>query len=386
MQTARRAQLLFTWIWWLQGVAPAVEFTHCFDLDPDQVILHIDSQPGLPSDAYAILDTGSSFMVVDDSCKSLLKGEYRPYQINLTLGTMNLWMRETCSFSAEGFPISAGLDCAAIDLSNLREASGINIIGVIGYPSLSKKIIDFDNDSRLVRIDDHLPPEIDLSTFSKWNFMVDHGRIFLMLKIPHCDDGLIKVMVDSGTEDVIDLPKEAFSKLAHDGFIRENEINIRFEQANGIAVSQRGNSIGDFLIGGTNFNRCEIKVADRAAIGMGFIKYFHFIIDYPNKVIYLKKLVNHPNYQAPVHSGLELHFLHQSIYLKAVEGSDAWNSGVIDGSRLMEINGHPVHNLTENKIYNMYKYYYKSTVTLKVIDLNNHEQLIALHGPTPPKS
>ncbi len=242
---------------WLAGSLQAVEFTGCFELSADRVLLHAHALPGVPVDGYFILDTGSSIVAVDTRCGSLLRGTGELMRAGMSDGSSAMRIQQTAPFDVGGLHVRAGLLGTVFDLAYVSAIEGYTALGLIGYPVLAGKVIDIDPDAGTCGIFDAMPQGLDLRTFDRLHCVIAHaGQI--RVEMPVAGHRML-LLLDTGKPGFLDLSPDAFDMLAQDGSLADDPDNL------GVAGSQRRfGRFKNLAIGAYHFAACTASTAGRS--------------------------------------------------------------------------------------------------------------------------
>ncbi len=292
---------------------PAVEFTGCFALNPDRILLHAHGLQGVPGDGYFILDTGSSIVAVDTQCRSLLSGAGQMLGAGLSSGSGAMLIQQTVPFDVGGLRIRAGLMGAIFNLAYVHAVEGYNALGLIGYPVLAGKVIDIDPEAGACRILDALPRSLDLGEFDRLPCGIAHaGQIRLTLAVA---GHRLPLLLDTGKPGFLDLTPAAFATLEQEGQL------IIDPNPQGVAGSQRSFGLcKDLTIGSWRFAACKASTASEPTLGMEFLRNFHCIIDYRGACVYLKPNREYPTYQPPSEPPLRLRLIDERVQIMVKAG------------------------------------------------------------------
>jgi hypothetical protein len=356
-------------------MSPAVEFHHCFDVNPYRIVVPIDDQPGLPLAGLALLDTGAGLIAVDPICRSLLRGDAILKPVVTATGYTMLRFQTTAAFSIGGYPVPAGLNASAINLATYREAEGFNLMVVAGYPLLADKILDLDPEADVVRIFDHFPADIDMSNFSKFPITISpQGAIGISVRV---DGFVMNIGLDTGSSDFLNLKVDDLLKLQKAGKLHGCNEENRAETMNGM-MSMSAVYSTNFTIDHFRFANVKLSSSPTSNLGMQFLHNFRCIFDYHEKVLYLRPTPDYANFKPLAPVPFQLRMVHDGVTLVIEPGTPFYDLGLRSGFKLLAINENPVAQLGFFKAYELLRTYHQKSIALQIIDDTGQSRTITL--------
>jgi hypothetical protein len=343
----------------LDYLLPAVEFQHCFDLNPYRILVPIDGQPGVPLAGFAVLDTGAGMIAIDPLYRSLLRGDAVLKPVVTATGYAMVRFQTTARFKIGGYPVPAGLISSEINLSTYREAEGINMMVVAGYPLFSGKTLDLDPEADVVRILEQFPEDIDLSSFTKLPFTISQqGAIDIAVRV---DGLLLHLGVDTGNSDFMSLKLNELLNLQKIGKVRANMNQSNVESVNGmIGISSLIGS--NFTIDRFHFSSVNISPGVTSNLGMQFLHNFRCLIDYYDKALYLRPTPEYANYRPLGPVPFQIRWVHDAVTMVIEPGSPYYALGLRSGFILQTINEKPVMQLGFFKAYDLLRDHHQPVV------------------------
>ncbi len=353
----------------------SVEFTGCFDVSPNWILLHASGLPGLAVDGYFILDTGSSIMVCDPQCRSLLAGEGVLMGAGLATGPAAISIQRTTAFDIGGLHIPAGLLAAALGLEDIRRDQGFNALGVIGHPIFGDRVLDIDPDADAFRILDRLPAELDLSRFTRFPARITAtGALRILVTVGR---RRINAMLDTGMPEFMVLDPGTFGTLERDGTLVLDRRPRRIDPANGQFGLRVGNC-RDLAIDAFRFRAARITTAALPVLGMPFLRNFRCIIDYPGAAVYLRPAREYASYRPPPEPPFTLARDGEAATIVVEDGSRASRSGLRTGMRLLAIAEQPLSKLTFHQAYLLLEESERGPLPLQIADPGEAERRVVL--------
>jgi hypothetical protein len=358
----------------LDNLLPAVEFQHCFDLNPYRILVPIDGQPGIPLAGFAVLDTGAGMIAIDPLYKSLLRGDVVLKPVVMATGYAMVRFQTTAPFKIGGYPVPAGLMSSEINLSTYREGEGINMMVVAGYPLFSGKTLDLDPEADAVRILEQFPKNLDLSSFTKLPFTISQqGAIDIAVRV---DGLLLHLGVDTGSSDFMSLKLNELLNLQKGGRLRTNINRSNVESVNGmIGISSFIGS--NFSIDRFHFASVNVSPGATSNLGMQFLHNFRCLIDYYGKAIYLRPTPEYAHYRPLGPVPFQLRWVHDAVTMVIEPGSPYYALGLRSSFILQSINEKPVMHLGFFKAYDLLRDHHQPIV-LQCIDDTGHSRRVTL--------
>ena len=249
-----------------------------------------------------------------------------------------------------------------MDLEKLNSKSEREFDGIIGA-SLFKKhvsVIDFENQQLVLY---NKIEEVDLNGFTPLPFVFDN-----FIPIPQFEmaftlgNGEVvkgKVLYDSGAG-LSFLFNTPFAETHR--IVEKSEKSIKSVISVGLTsseVTEQSVMLKNVELGGYSFNTLVGRITDSKSgvssfegyagiLGAQIIKRFTTILDYENKIIYLKpNAFFNESFQRPI-SGISLHKKEDAIYLNTViSSSPAYKKGLRAGDKVVSIDGVVSGNLKQ---------------------------------------
>lgn len=250
-----------------------------------------------------VIDSGSSTNVFDSRFRDKLGESLGAISIETAGGGKvrgDVFPSPSVSLAAIVFSRDGHVFCS--DMSGIREATGLNIEGILGVPLFREMTVLIDFDSQQVTFSRE-----NIAPASNWGSPIDVA--YCESALPMIDINLsnrIKTQceVDTGSTSSISLPSKEFNELVRNGEIKllDSTITMRL---NGQRTSRSG-IISSVCVG--KFENRDLLVkegGDKPQIGLQYLRRFHVTFDLRHDRIYLAKgaKFNEPDKQ-PIGMGI----------------------------------------------------------------------------------
>ncbi len=277
-----------------------------------------------------VVDTGSSWCVVDSTLRSHLTPTKRTVIVNGTEEFDVYEMRD--SYIGKSRLRMTGTTVCS-DLAELRKWTGLDIRGLVGMSVLKAHVLHIDFDSGILAILKHGPDSkegaIDISY--RW------GVPTIDITLPN--DELARFDVDSGMMTGSKFDDCTFSKLAKSGFVGVVDYSTEYLSIHG---REHGCNalIGQLSIAQFEHGSHECHDGRSNALGLEVLSQYVLTIDFPNNRLHLqtgKRFGEPPRFDM---SGLALSRIAAKTVIKWVnKNSPAETAGVRDGDQLLCLDG-----------------------------------------------
>ncbi|WP_428327648.1 aspartyl protease family protein [Mucilaginibacter sp.] len=339
-----------------------------------------------------IIDTGVGLMLITDpklvdsiniANKRTLKisglGEGDDYEAYVT-SALDIKIPGLISYDV----VAAILKTDHFGLSNF---AGMPIHGLLGYEFFNNMAVKIDFSDSTISVS---RPR-DMHTFKKGNkiaLTIEDGKPYVQGKVTFPDDAHIndKLVVDLG----------AGHSLSLENAIKKHGLPEKFVAANlGIGITGPINGflgrVKEFEIGkyriknviasfpeGDQYDALSIKRDGN--LGIGILKRFTLLIDYPDSVIYLKPNMHMKDVFEHDMSGLEYYTTgkdYNRVIISRVEaGSPGDEVGLEKDDEILSINFKMVSKMTIEEIDNMFKSQNGRTLLLQIAHDNKRDDVI----------
>ncbi len=286
-----------------------------------------------------LLDTGSSSTTLDISLQNLLgePKEKRDAGVdeNGKIREFNIYYAPDAKLGKLSFLYGGTVLC--VDLTPLRESTGLDIRGVIGVGFLRRYMWQLDLNKGVLRVyKSGSGNQVDFGVPVRMD-MTQYGCPFVVGKI--LDKYPCNFMIDTGYPDSGTLSGDVFAKLTELG-----KIKPVIHQATGSDAklyTTTAGRMGKFELGKIEYKNLIFERSFRGNIlGLGFLSRTIVTLDFPNLKMYLKKT---KQLDAPDQNDMSgLHLLRKPIgvVVHSVDAdSPALTAGLKSGDVIQKIGG-----------------------------------------------
>ena len=301
-----------------------------------------------------LLDTGASHTTFDLPMQSLL-GEPKDTILVETpdkkTHEMRVYYAPDASVGNLNLQLGGVVYC--VDLSELKEATGLDIKGVVGMGLLRKYAMQIDFDQGILSFfesDEKEHPdwgqEIPMDSLPNGIPFV-LGTLFEEIRVPF--------LVDTGYGDTGTLSENVFNHLLEQKKLKMVETTL-VGKANG-SFNSLITRIDGLALGDRTFKGLVFDKGQKASIlGLGFLSRHKVTFDFPNSKLYLKKGGNYEKPDEDDMSGLHLLKKEIGIVVHSLDkGSPAAMSGLKVKDVLQTVNGQDTGKYTLLQIRTLLK-------------------------------
>lgn len=324
-----------------------------------------------------VFDTGASTTVIDSTAAQALQLKAEGRQTNTGAGgsaSFPVVYNQQIQLTKD--EVVSLPQCTIVNLQTLRERNGENFIGIVGYDILRTYFTYIDFDRKEIILD--TKPFTELDGYSKMPFTFGNG-----ISIPQLTAGIVlangtrlegTVFFDSGAS--LTLLMNSPFKTTHLAELNGKTITSKVQDLTRENVLQE-TAIESIQLGEHKFSSLPISLsADQKGVsayngymgilGSKVISRFNIILDYREKVIYLKPNQSFSStFEFPM-SGLRFKKINGKIFVSSVvEGSPAEEKGFKPEQAIVSIDGYKGSDL--DKIYKLLQQEGKTiTITISV--------------------
>lgn len=234
--------------------------------DPNQLLLISGELNGQP--VTCVIDTGATHHGIDSSFEPIL-GRCRTYDSKKNI--------EICSpqhLQVRGLADTREAESVVLDLSGLREASGLEFDVVVGMPFLLDRILELDPAKQRFYLSTASTEKYDTATELSFD---DIGRPCVPITV---DGHEIIAMIDTGSNAEVTLEKKQFQ------LIQQNEAMKRNSSSHPVAVHSISGKrtrprlqVDEVRVGGAVVKGCTIVESELNKIGLGLLSKLKIKID-----------------------------------------------------------------------------------------------------------
>jgi hypothetical protein len=300
-----------------------------------------------------LLDTGANRTTFDEKLEPLLGTPKQAFQAEMEDGQVNqmkIFYAPNASVGPLSLQTAGAVFC--VDLTSLREATGLNIDGVLGNTFLRKYTVQIDFDAGKVRFYEYEKesdkPEPSWGQAVRME-LLPSGVPVLVVEL--AGDVQNVVVVDSGYGETGMLPANLFDHL-------RKEKNIPVASTKHLSrdseeIQSVVGRVDDLKVGENRYTGLTLDRSDGAVslLGLGFLSRHTVTFDFPNDKLYLKKGKRYDQPDEVDMSGLHLLKKSNGVTVHSVdEGSPAAKAGIQPQDILRRINNEDVGGMTLSTI------------------------------------
>jgi len=234
-----------------------------------------------------LLDSGTSSTTFDISLRDLLGEPKVKRDAGIdedgNVREFNIYYAPDAKLGKLSFLYGGTVLC--VDLTILRESTGLDIRGVIGVGFMRRYMLQLDFDSGTLRIfKSGAGKQVGFGDMVKMN-LSEYGCPFVIGKV--LDKYPCMFLIDTGYPDSGTLSGEVFAKLVELGKI--NGITHQITDADGKVRTTTAGRMSELELGKCNYKELIFERSPRGNIlGLGFLGRNIVTLDFPNLKLYLK--------------------------------------------------------------------------------------------------
>ncbi|MBN1943868.1 MAG: aspartyl protease family protein [Phycisphaerae bacterium] len=292
-----------------------------------------------------LLDTGANRTTFDKKLEPLLGPAKEIFQAKMADGQVNrmsVYFAPNASVGPLSLQQAGAVFC--VDLSNLREATGLPIDGVLGNTFLRRYAVQIDFDAGKVRFYEAGKPE------ASWGLAVPMEILpngVPVIVVDLAGDVQNVMLVDSGYSDTGMIPAELFDHLRKEKKVPvavSKHLGTDGTQTQTLAARVDELRLGKNRYAGLTFDRSEGEVS---LLGLGFLSRHTVTFDFLNDKLYLKKGKRYDLPDEIDMSGLHLLQKPNGVVVHSIDaGSPAEKAGLKPRDILRQIDNQNVREMT----------------------------------------
>ena len=320
-----------------------------------------------------VLDTGSSHTTFDASLRGILGKPKRTVKAGTLTNPMIVQTFESPTVRIGPFSLQKRSEIACLDLTMFSMIDGRKISGFLGMDFLKNCIIQIDFDKGLLTFFKH--DEVDTSSFDQQFDFNYNSQGLPQIKGRILDEINIDFVIDGGNLSTGDLYHETFEKL-----IEKKDIQVSETLAATPSGSQkmRQMRIKSLKVGAFNYKDLIFEESNQSSLGLEFLSRHFVILDFPNKVMYLKKGEQFDKIDESGMSGLALLLISDKLTVHSVSReSAAEKAGILAGDIIHKIEGKEAGNYESGQIRQLLKSGHGRKITM-TIERNGETKEITL--------
>lgn len=286
-----------------------------------------------------LVDTGATLTVLDVSFKPLLGKPIKSDQAETIVGKTGVQLFKPVNIYAGELVLPNDHDFLLSNFEFLNKVAGLEFHGILGMANLYKHVWEVNFDDRLLTISSHPNGGWTSDGFMRLKITPDKSGI---PTIPgEVENEKINFQIDSGDNGFGRLHTEIIDKLIAkklvDSVATDTAVTI-----SGIAEIRRIR-IKEVKVGDNIYKNVVMRESLQNAIGYGFLKKHHVILDFPSKEFFFKKGLGVFQVDREDKSGLKLISHNNQIVVALVdERGPAAKAGILQGDVLLNVNGSPI--------------------------------------------
>lgn len=282
-----------------------------------------------------LIDTGATFTILDSSFKPLLGKAQTKTQAETSTGQSDVLFYKPVDIYAEDQNLTTNHQFIVWDLTLLTKVIGTEFQGIIGMAILYKHVWDFNFDEQTLIMRSQSLKGADESGFERVKITLSiHGIPAIPVEVGNQKTDFI---IDTGDNGFGRLQPELIDSLINQNLIESVAIDTT-TSLSGIAEIRRIRA-KEITIGTNTYKNVVMMESLQNALGLGFLKRHHVIMDFPNKEFYFKKGIGVFQPDREDKSGLKLLSHNEKIIVALVdERGPAAKAGVKKGDVIVSIN------------------------------------------------
>ena len=299
-----------------------------------------------------LLDTGSTFTVLNSSFKPILGKPLTSGQVATTVGKSGVEYYRPIDVVTGDINIKTKLPYIVADLDFFSKVTGKKFDGIAGMAFIHKYIWNINFDEDTVKI----LSELDSTTAKK---------DFSIIKLSPSIQGVPFVPVEIGGEKslfMLDTADTGSGRLTSEMIDLLSKKNLIEEVAWDTSVSLSGITkirrvrVREIKVGPHTYNGLLMQESKQNSLGLSFLYRHHVIIDFPNQQLYLKKGLGSFQIDRLDKSGIKMINDNKKLTVALVdERGPAKSAGILKGDIIKSINNLPVSGNELIKVRELFK-------------------------------
>jgi predicted aspartyl protease len=282
-----------------------------------------------------MLDTGACRTGIDVMLRDTV-GRPRGRQVLQTpAGQTTVETYDWPSVTLNSQQIKTDRPIVMVDLTELRQASGAPVHGIIGMDVLRNSLVQIESDRGILRFLDALPDDRDeLGSRIRLEYSID-GAPHLVARL--ADGPREKFLIDTGAHGN-SLRTSVFDQQLGQKQIRLGS-SFKSMTVGGEIEGNRGRiaklAVGPFELEGLRVSRVNLS-----SLGLRYFSRFDVTFDFPGQAVYLRKGDNFAQAEPNATSGMALNWIDGKVVVKSVrDDGPAAKAGIKANDVLIAING-----------------------------------------------
>ncbi len=296
-----------------------------------------------------LLDTGATHTIYDRSLRSLLGQRLAKDEASTPHGKVEVECCRPPAASLGGLPLPSA-SALVYDLRRFREATGVEIVGVLGMDFLQHHVVEIDFDRGQLVLGPsparRAAPGIPLTFRNSCPY----------LELASLGKGE-ELLVDTGFggHGSLSLRSALYTTLCKAGRIQETALSsTALSIGKKVTAKTPGGCLASLSVGKLRIRDLNTTAElDRNMVGLGLLRRFRVTFDFPEEKLYLEPGKKIGQSDRTNHSGLLLLRRDGATVIEAVrEGGPGAKSGLRARDVLLELNGARADRAPLSQLYN----------------------------------
>jgi predicted aspartyl protease len=282
-----------------------------------------------------MVDTGSSFTIFDASLRKLLRAPKKTGNAGTPANPIRIQIFESPEISVGPYKLQKGSEITSLDLGRFSMVDGRKISGILGMDFIKNHIIQIDFDKGILSFPE--PGKVDYSLSGQKIDLISDTQGRPKIKGIILDNTDVDFVVDTGNISSGMLDSKIFSLLIEQKDIKVNETIIAM--ASGTVKSQEIRLM-HLTIENFEYKDLVFGEGNENFLGLDFLSRHIVTLDFPNKIMYLKKGTQFAKNDESGMSGLALIHISDKLTVYSVDSSSpAEKAGLLAGDIIVKIEG-----------------------------------------------
>lgn len=282
-----------------------------------------------------LVDTGATFTVLDSSFKPLLGKPLKKTKAETTVGQTEVQFFKPVDIYAGEHSLNSEHNFLVADFEFLNKVAGIEFHGILGMANLYNHVWEMNIDDRLLAIRSRPDGEQNLEGFIR--LKITPEKVGIPTIPGEVGNEKIHFLIDSGDNGFGRLRKEIIDSLISQKLVTSVAIDTTVS-VSGVAEVRRIR-VKEVKVGEAIYKNVIMRESLQNALGYGFLKQHHVIMDFPNREFWFKKGLGIFQIEREDKSGLKLISHNDQIVVAIVDQrGPAAKAGIQRGDIIVRVN------------------------------------------------